>query len=59
MAEWHAEDYMDTPSTFHIRKYYVLKSQTHDPDTTKYMEALSRDNTDEYFKAMNKKFKIL
>ena len=43
---------MDTPSTFHKREYYVLKSQSYDPDTPNYMEALSGENTDEYFKAM-------
>ena len=32
---------------------YVLKSQSHDPDTPKYMEALSGENTGEYFKAMD------
>ena len=53
MAEWDAEDCMDTPSEFHMRKSYVLKSQSHDPDTKKYMEALSGENTDEYFKAMD------
>ena len=38
---------------FHIRESYVIKSQSHDPDNTKQMEALSGENTDEYFKAMN------
>ena len=51
MVEWDEEDFMDTPSTFHMRKSYVLKSQSHDPDTPKYMEALSGGNTDEYLKA--------
>ena len=43
---------MDTPSTFHIRKSYVLKTQIHDPDAPTYMEKLSGKNLDEYFKAM-------
>ena len=30
----------------------VLKSQRHDPDIPNYMEALSGENTDKYFKAM-------
>ena len=59
MAECDAEVCMDTPSTFHMIKYYVLKSQRHDPDTTKYMKALSGENTDEYFKAMNDEIKSL
>ena len=53
MAEWDAEYCMDTPSTFHMGEYYVLKSQSHDPDTPNYMEALSGENTDEYFKEMD------
>ena len=41
------------PSTFHIREYYVLKTQTYDPDTPTYMEDLSEKNLEEYFKAMD------
>ena len=41
LAEWDAEDYMDTPSTFHTRESYALKTQSHDPDTPTYMEELS------------------
>ena len=59
LAEQDAEDCMDTPSTFHMRETYVLKSQIHDPDTPKYMEALSSENTDEYFKAMDDEIKSL
>ena len=55
MSEWYAEDFMDTPHMFHMWKSYFLKSQGQDPDTQKYMEALSGDNMDEYFKAMNEK----
>ena len=33
MDEWDAEYCMDTPSTFHKIEYYVLKSQSHNPDT--------------------------
>ena len=53
LAEWDAEDCMDTPSTFHMRKSYALKNHNHDPDTTTYMEALSGENSEEYFKAMD------
>ena len=53
MSEWDAEDCMDMPSTFHMRKYYFLKYQIQDPDTPKYMEALSGENADEYFKVMD------
>ena len=53
MAELDAEYCMDTPSTFHMRKYYVIISQSHDPDTPKYMEALSGESLGEYFKAMD------
>ena len=41
LAELDAEYCMDTPSTFHMRESYALKTQSHDPDTTTYMEALS------------------
>ena len=33
LTEWYAEDCMDTPSTFHMRESYALKTQSHDPDT--------------------------
>ena len=32
LAEWDAEDRMDTPSTFHTRESYALKTQSHDPE---------------------------
>ena len=47
LAEWDAEDSMDTPSTFHMREYHVLKTQSHDPDTPTYMGALSGKNLEE------------
>ena len=40
LAEWDAEDCMDTPSNFHMQEYYALKTQSHDPDTQTYMKAL-------------------
>ena len=48
LAEWDAEDFMDTPSTFHMRESYALNNQSHDPDTPTYMEALSGKNSEEY-----------
>ena len=53
LAEWDEEDCMDTLSTFHMREYYDLKTQSHYPDTPTYMEALSGENLEEYFKAMD------
>ena len=53
LAEWDAEYCMDTPSTFHIRKSYVVKSQSHDPDNPTYMDALSGENAEEYFNTMD------
>ena len=41
LAEWDAEYCMDAPSKFHMREYYVLKSQLYDTDTPTYTEALS------------------
>ena len=59
LAEWDAEDCMDTSSTFHMRESYALKTQIHDPDTPTYMEALSDKNLEEYFKAMNDEIQSL
>ena len=59
LAEWDAEDCMDTPSTFHMRESYALKTQSHDPDTPTYMEALSGENSEEYFKAMDDEIQSL
>ena len=55
LAEWDAEDCMDTPSMFHMRESYDIKTQSHDPDNPTYMEALSGENLEEYFKAMDDK----
>ena len=46
LAKWDAEYCMDTPSTFHMRESYVLKSQIHGPDTPTYTEALSGENSE-------------
>ena len=46
LAEWDSEYCMDTPSTFDIRESYVLKSQSHNPDTPRYMEALSGEKSE-------------
>ena len=53
LDKWDADDCMDTPSTFHMRESYSIKSQSQDPDTPAYMEALSVENAEECFKAMN------
>ena len=53
LAKWDAEDCMDTPSRFHMRSSYALKTQIHDPDTPTYMEALSGESLEECFKAMD------
>ena len=34
-----------------MRESYVLKSQSQNPDTPTYMENLSGENAEEYFKA--------
>ena len=59
LAEWDTEDCMDTPSTFHMRESYDLKTQIHDPDTPTYMEALSGENPEEYFEEMDDKIQSL
>ena len=48
MAEWDAE-----------RESYAIKTQSHDPDTPTYMEALSGENSEEYFKTMDDKIRNL
>ena len=47
LAEWGADNFMYTPSMFHLRESYVLKYQSHNPDTPTYMEALLGDNAEE------------
>ena len=42
LAEWNTEDWMDKPSTFHMREYYFIKSQSYYPDIPMYMEAFFR-----------------
>ena len=37
----------------HMRESYYIKSWTHDPDSPMYMEDLSGENAEEYFKAMD------
>ena len=59
LAEWDAEDCMDTPSTFNMRESYALKTQSYDLDTPTYMEALSGENLEEYFKAMDDEIQSL
>ena len=53
IAEWDEGDFMDTSSEFHMRESYVLKSQIHNTDTPMCTEALSGENTGEYFEAMD------
>ena len=48
LAEWHAE-----------RESYALKTQSHDPDTPTYMEALLGEKLEEYFKAMDDEIQSL
>ena len=57
--EWDVEHFMDVPSTFHMIESYVLKSQINDPDTPKYMEELSGEHVDKYYKAMDYEIKII
>ena len=59
LANWDAEDCMDTPSMFHMREFYALKTQSHDPDTSTYMEALSGENSEDHFKAMDDEIQSL
>ena len=47
LDEWDSEYCMDMQSTFHMRKSYVLKYQSHDPDTPTFMEVLSGKNSEE------------
>ena len=41
LAEWDAEDCMDTPSMFHMRESYDIKTQSHDPDKASIYVGLS------------------
>ena len=42
-----------------MRESYVLMNQGHDPDTPTYMEALSGENQEEYFKSMDDEIQSL
>ena len=42
-----------------MRESYALKTQSHDPDTPTYMKALSGENPEEYFKAMDDEIQSL
>ena len=59
LAEWDAEDFMDTLSTLHMRESYDLKTQIHDPDTPTYMEALSGKIRKNTIRQWMIKFKVL
>ena len=41
LAEWDAVDCMDTPSMFHMRESYALKTQFHVPDNASIYVGLS------------------
>ena len=47
LAEWDAVYCMNTSSIFNMRESYVIKTQSHYPDTPTYMEALSGENAEE------------
>ena len=59
LDEWYVEYCMGATSIFHMREYYVLKFRSHDPDTPTYMEALSGEHADEYYKYMDDEIKSL
>ena len=46
-GDWDTENLIGAPSTIYMRYSCALKYQSHDPDTTTYMEALSGENLDE------------
>ena len=47
------------PSIRHVREPYALKTQSHDPNTPTYMEALLGENAEEYFKTMDDEIQSL
>ena len=50
---------MDDPPKFHRREYFELKSQSQDLDTPTYIEVLSGEHAEEYYKAVYYEFKSL
>ena len=50
---------MDKPSKFHMKESYVFSTQSHDPDTPTYIEALSDENSEEYLQAMGDQIQSL
>ena len=59
LDEWDVEDCIDTPSKIHVKEYYALKIQSHNTDAPIYMEALSGENSEEYFKAIDDEIQSL
>ena len=59
LDDWDAEYCMDKSSQFHMREYFALNNQIHDPGTPTYMEALSGENLEEYFKTMDDEIQSL
>ena len=59
ISEWDAEYCMDMPSTFHMRESYVLNSEIHNTYTPTYMEALSGEHADEYYKDVDDEIQSL
>ena len=53
LDEWYTEYFMNMTSTFHMREYFVIKSQRNNPNNLTYMVALSGENLEEYFKVMD------
>ena len=44
LDEWDAEECMDAPSTFHMRKYYVINYKSYHTDIPNYIETISGEN---------------
>ena len=59
LTDWYETYFMDDPPKFHRREYFELKSQSQDLDTPTYIEVLSGEHAEEYYKAVYYEFKSL
>ena len=50
---------MDSPSTFYMREYYFIKSQSHNTDAPTDMKDLLCEQADEYYKDMDDEIQSL
>ena len=59
LTDWESKYFMKAPLTLCIREPNDIESKSLDPDTPTYMEELSGEYANEYYKAMYDEIQIL